>query len=230
VLRKGCCARRRRPNLVDIPDVGHDVLLEHPERCSGCEADPNVSQMSGARGMEAARMELRGKEALMRHWQIAVGVAVLGIASLSWTVVRAQHASAPRREKTTVIFVCEHGAAQSVIAAAYFNRLAAERHLPYRAIARGASPQENPSVATAAGLKADNMPVSGENPKGLSDAEAANAVRIVAFCSIPDKFARIAPIEKYEDVPLVADGYAASRDKIVHYVKQVLDELERTRK
>jgi arsenate reductase len=174
-------------------------------------------------------MELRGK-ALMRHWQIAVGVAVLGIASLSWTVVRAPHASAPRGEKTTVIFVCEHGAAQSVIAAAYFNRLVAERHLPYRAIARGASPQENPNVGTAAGLKADNMPVSGDNPKGLFDAEAANAVRIVAFCPIPDKFARIAPIEKYEDVPLVADGYAAARDKIVHYVKQVLDELERTRK
>jgi pimeloyl-ACP methyl ester carboxylesterase len=32
--------------LVDIPDVGHDVHLEQPERCSGCEADPNVSQMS----------------------------------------------------------------------------------------------------------------------------------------------------------------------------------------
>jgi rhodanese-related sulfurtransferase len=32
----------------------------------------------------------------------------------------------------TVVFVCEHGAAKSVIAAAFFNKLAADRHLPNR--------------------------------------------------------------------------------------------------
>jgi protein-tyrosine-phosphatase len=128
-----------------------------------------------------------------------------------------------------VISVCEHGAAQSVIAAAYFNRFAAERHLPYHAIARGSSPQEKPSVATAAGLTADGMPVTSEKPKGLTHAEVSGAVRVVAFCPIPDRFARLAPVEKHEDVPLVSDGYAAARDKIVG-VKQVLDELERTRK
>jgi arsenate reductase len=44
-------------------------------------------------------------------------------------------AAAPR-----VIFVCEHGAAKSVIAAAYFNKIATERGLPDRATYRGASP------------------------------------------------------------------------------------------
>jgi arsenate reductase (thioredoxin) len=165
----------------------------------------------------------------MRHRLILLGTAVLSIA-FSANAVHAQHASASSPRKTTVVFVCEHGAAQSVIAAAYFNRLAAERHLPYRAIARGASPQENPSVATAAGLKADGMPVAGEKPKGLTDAEAADAVRIVAFCPIPDRLARMAPVEKHEDVPLVSDGYAPARDKIIGYVKQVLDELERDHK
>lgn len=163
----------------------------------------------------------------MRPGRIAIEMAVLGIAWPSWAVVQAQYASPSRQQKTTVIFVCEHGAAQSVIAAAYFNRLAAERRMPYHAIARGASPQENPSVATAAGLEADGMPVTRETPKGLTDAEAAGAVRIVAFCPIPERFARLAPIEKHEDVPLVADGYAAARDKIIGYVKQVLDDLER---
>jgi protein-tyrosine-phosphatase len=161
---------------------------------------------------------------------MAIGVAVASAALSSWAIARAQQGSASRQQKATVIFVCEHDAAQSVIAAAYFNRLAVERHLPYHAIARGASPQENPSVATAAGLKADGMPVSGEKPQGLSDAEAADAVRIVAFCPVPDRFARIAPVEQHEDVPLVSDGYAAARDKIVGYVKQVLDELERAGK
>ena len=166
----------------------------------------------------------------MRHPPIAVVTALLIIAFSPRANVLAQQAPISSQDKTTVVFVCEHGAAQSVIAAAYFNRLAAERHLPYRAIARGASPQENPSVATAAGLKDDGMPVTSEKPKGLSDADAASAVRIVAFCPLPDKFARMAPVDTHPDVPLVSNGYAAARDKIIGYVKQVLDELDRDHK
>ena len=40
----------------------------------------------------------------------------------------------------TVLFVCEHGAAKSVIAAAYFNQLASEKNLDVRAIERGTNP------------------------------------------------------------------------------------------
>jgi hypothetical protein len=43
-----------------------------------------------------------------------------------------------------VIFVCEHGAAKSVIATAYFNKMAADRHLPYRAAFRGVNPPDEP--------------------------------------------------------------------------------------
>ena len=34
----------------------------------------------------------------------------------------------------TVLFICEHGSAKSVVAAAHFNQIAADRGLPYRAI------------------------------------------------------------------------------------------------
>lgn len=160
-----------------------------------------------------------------------VATSVLAVSVFCASVPSAQHATphASRTDKTTVVFVCEHGAAQSVIAAAYFNRLAAERHLPYRAIARGASPQENPSVATAKGLEADGIAFPRENPKGLSEADVADAVRIVAFCPIAGKFSTMTEVDEHDDVPLVADGYAAARDKIVGYVKQVLSELERER-
>src|SRR5215472_1637766 len=66
--------------------------------------------------------------------------------------------SCSKSAKNTVVFVCEHGAARSVIAAAYFNRIAAERHLPYQAIARGTSAQEDLSVATVKGLESDGIP------------------------------------------------------------------------
>jgi arsenate reductase len=133
------------------------------------------------------------------------------------------------QEKTTVVFVCEHGAARSVIAAAYFNRLAAERHLPYHAIARGTSPQEELSVATVKGLEADGIPYERAKPRGLTEADTKDAVRLMAFCPIPEQFARTRRIEQHEDVPDISANYAAARDKIVAYVKALLDELERSR-
>src|SRR5919106_666654 len=42
----------------------------------------------------------------------------------------------------TVLFVCPHGAAKSVMAAAYFGRLAAERGLAFRAECAGTEPEE----------------------------------------------------------------------------------------
>jgi hypothetical protein len=45
-----------------------------------------------------------------------------------------------------IVFVCEHGAAKSVIATEYFNKLARERGLPYRPTFRGIDRQAELSV------------------------------------------------------------------------------------
>jgi hypothetical protein len=50
---------------------------------------------------------------------------------------RLQAATTPARQR--VLFVCLHGAAKSVIATAYFNKLARDRGLSYRATFRGTS-------------------------------------------------------------------------------------------
>ena len=61
----------------------------------------------------------------------------------------------------------EHGAAKSVIAAAYFNKLAAERGLPDRATYRGANPQAEHSVSALTGLREDGLTVpSAQKPLG----------------------------------------------------------------
>ena len=131
------------------------------------------------------------------------------------------------QQKTTVVFVCEHGAARSVIAAAYFNKLAAERHLPYRAIARGTSPQEELSVAAVKGLESDGVKLDRDKPTQLTEADVKDATRVVAFCPIPRAFSRSVPIEEHEDVPDVGQDYAAARDRIIDYVEQVIAALDR---
>src|SRR5689334_20099632 len=65
---------------------------------------------------------------------------------------------------STVVFVCEHGAAKSVIAAAHFNRLATERGLPFRAISRGTKPDDAVAAGVRAGLASDGIDVSTWRP------------------------------------------------------------------
>jgi len=45
--------------------------------------------------------------------------------------------SAHAKQGSVVVFVCEHGSAKNVIAAAYFNKLAKEQNLKMQAVSRG---------------------------------------------------------------------------------------------
>jgi len=128
--------------------------------------------------------------------------------------------------KTTVVFVCEHGAARSVIAAAYFNHIAAERHLPYRAIARGVSPQENLSTATVKGLDDDGIPFDRTKPQALANNDLNGAVRIISFCPVPKALSGNLRVEEHDDVPDIRADYREARDRILEYVKQVIDDLD----
>lgn len=136
-------------------------------------------------------------------------------------------ASAQGRAPRTIVFVCEHGAARSVIAAAYFNKLAAERHLDFHAVARGATPQPDLSVATVQGLEKDGVAFPAEKPRPLTRADVRGAVRVVAFCPLP-AFAKQARADAYE-VPAPSDGYDASRDAILVHVRALIDELAGSR-
>src|SRR5262245_50830165 len=124
-----------------------------------------------------------------------------------------------------VVFVCEHGAAKSVIATAYFNKLAAERGLPYRATFRGTSPQDDLSVRTVAGLKADGVEVPSGKPAAITESDVAAATHIFAIgCTLPDKAQRSGKSADWSDVP-DDQGYVPMRDAIVRHVKQLLAEL-----
>src|SRR5215213_8271712 len=124
-----------------------------------------------------------------------------------------------------VVFVCEHGAAKSVVATAYFNKLAAERGLPYRATFRGTSPQDDLSVRAVAGLKEDGIPVPSGKPAAITDDDVASATQIFAIgCTLPDRARLSGKADDWSDVP-DDKGYGPMRDAIVGHVKELLDRL-----
>jgi arsenate reductase (thioredoxin) len=108
----------------------------------------------------------------------------------------------PSRPAPAVIFVCEHGAAKSVLATAYFNKLAEERKLPFRATFRGTSPQDDLSVRVVDGLKADGVAVPTGKPAAITDADVADATHIFAIgCTLPDAAGRSGKAADWSDVP-----------------------------
>jgi arsenate reductase len=140
----------------------------------------------------------------------------------------ALQSTAPRAP--SIVFVCEHGAAKSVVATAYFNKLAAERGLPFRATFRGTSPQENVSVRAVDGLKADGIAIPAGKPAAIGDRDVADATHIFAIgCTLPDAAQRSGKAADWSDVP-DDQGYAPMRDAIVRHVQQLLDELQRSGK
>jgi len=124
-----------------------------------------------------------------------------------------------------VVFVCEHGSAKSVIAAAYFNKLAAERGLAVRAVARGTDPDEELGPKAVAGIAADGLAPAEAAPRRYSAAEGAGAARLVAFNPPGGELLPGAGAEGWDGVPPVGEDYGAARDAIVGRVVRLVEQL-----
>lgn len=124
-----------------------------------------------------------------------------------------------------VLFVCEHGSAKSVVAAAHFNRLAEAKGLKLRAISRGTVPDDAIAPAAEAGLKGDKLDVPHEKPARLAQADLNGALRVISFCELPAEYKLAAPAERWE-VPPVSTDYDASRDAMLVNIERLLRELD----
>jgi len=138
--------------------------------------------------------------------------------------VRTRHST---KKVPIIVFVCEHGAAKSVIAAAQFNKQARERSVRMRAIARGTNPDQRIAPAAARGLQTDGLAVGIEKPKRLSVSDVAGASHVIAMCELPEAYSTAGPrVEQWNDIPSVSDDYGRARDAIAEHVRLLLDKLK----
>lgn len=130
------------------------------------------------------------------------------------------------KRNTKVVFVCEHGAALSLVSAAYFNKIAREQHLNLYAVARGTTPQKDLSVSASQGLKGDGVPFETARPRALSSKDVAHARRIVTFVAIPARYSKAAPVDTWDDVPPTGANYALARDAILRHLTVLIRQLQ----
>ncbi len=125
----------------------------------------------------------------------------------------------------TVVFVCQHGAAKSVMAAAYLNRLAALRGVNVRATAAGTEPEPEVSPKVGAALFEEGIDVRDHRPRAVTREELTKAWRAVSFgCDL----SHVAPPEvaviQWDGVPPASEDFTAAREAIVACVVRLLDE------
>ena len=165
---------------------------------------------------------------VLGRWTKVPKPALILAAAVAGLVISACRAPRATMEREQVLFVCEHGAAKSVIAATYFNELATARGLTVRATARGADPQDAPSASTVAGLGRDGLTPVVERPIRLEPSDIRASGHVVAFdCGVPAMSALRATAVCWDDVPTVSDDYAHARDAIRAHVATLVDEAAR---
>jgi arsenate reductase (thioredoxin) len=128
-------------------------------------------------------------------------------------------------QQAKVLFVCLHGSAKSLIAAEYFNRLAAARGLGARATSAGTEPDDVIPPRVTQGLRADGINVEGRRPRRPTPADVKGAAAVVTFgCDLGELASRASRIERWDDVPAVSEDFTCARDAIVARVAGLLED------
>lgn len=128
---------------------------------------------------------------------------------------------------THVVFVCEHGSVKSLIAMAWFDRLAEQRGLKLRARSRGMTPDASVPPAIVESLRRDGFDVSAFGPRALSRDDLTGAARVVAIGVdvAPVTGDAAVAVERWDAIPPATEGYEQARDALKAEVETLLRTL-----
>lgn len=146
----------------------------------------------------------------------------------AFAIMMAPVASAAADDDRTIVFVCQHGVVNSQMAAAYFNKMAGERGLGFKAVSRGIDMYWTIPVRIQDGLALDGLEPANP-PNALTAYEAGHAIRVLAFDTIPAERKGDANVTYWSGVPLGIQDYEAARDEIARRVDELIPTLANER-
>jgi len=137
-------------------------------------------------------------------------------------------ASGQERQVQTILFVCEHGSAKSVIAAAHFNRLAEQKGLPYHAVARGTNPDPEIPQQIRVNLAKDGANVPTSKPQLVTEKDVREAAQVVTFgCKLPfPEKTTAGKLVDWKDVSSPSEDYERARSLIVDKIAEFVGTLK----
>jgi arsenate reductase len=125
-----------------------------------------------------------------------------------------------------IVFLCPHGAAKSVIAAAYCQQLADRHNVPLRAMAAGTEPDAEFSPAVLGLLRTEGIDITDQRPRRVTPEELAAASRIISLgCDLDDLQTAGMVVEHWDDVPPPSQNLLLARDLIRAHVEQLVATL-----
>jgi arsenate reductase (thioredoxin) len=123
----------------------------------------------------------------------------------------------------TVLFVCRHGAAKSVLAAADLRRIAAERGLDIGAVAAGLDPEPHVASVLIEALPADGL--EDHTPRAVTAEDLAAASQVITFNLTPSELPFPSPpVECWDDVPSVSEDFEAARAAIRLHLDRLIEQ------
>jgi protein-tyrosine-phosphatase len=132
----------------------------------------------------------------------------------------------PQAKATQVLFMCPHGAAKSVLASAYFRRLAKERGLNVIVDAAGTEPDPAVAPAVAAHLAKQGYPVPSEKPRLVTPDDLGKADVVISLgCDLTRSPKPAGTLVKWDDVPAPSEDFAGADDAIRRHVAALVDQL-----
>lgn len=134
--------------------------------------------------------------------------------------------AAPEAKATRVLFMCPHGAAKSVLASAYFQRLAKERGLNVIVDAAGTEPDPGVAPKVAAHLTTQGYPVPVQKPRLVTPDDLANADVVISLgCDLARSPTPAGRLVKWDDVPAPSEDFSGADDAIRRHVTALVEEL-----
>ena len=131
---------------------------------------------------------------------------------------------------TRVLFMCPHGAAKSVLASAYFARMAKERGLNVLVDFAGTEPDAEVAPKVVEHLKKQGYSISQRSPRRATPSDLASADLVISLgCDVTGLSPRTGTLRNWDDVPAPSADFDAAAAAIRQRVTALVEELVRSR-
>jgi arsenate reductase (thioredoxin) len=149
--------------------------------------------------------------------------------SILFALLAVSAIAAEPESKPKIVFVCEHGAAKSVIAAKELEKLARERGVSLQAVTRGTSPDPEIPPVVRNGLKADGIDIGAMKPIRVKPEDLRDATVVVSFGPDLSAIAGSKKVENWSATPDPSADFGATRDYIIKRLNALLDQIGKTK-